>query len=214
MSFFQAKFEFIRMKEIFQGESEWEKAFALFHCLTLRDLATAEHSIEVAYYAAKIADKLGLDASRYYLAGLLHDIGKISMEDHPLKTSEVLSEKERLKLHDHVLNGVLTLSELGFGEDVVKFCLRHHERQNGYGYPFGVDNENIPLEGKIAQVADVFSALTSTREYRENQKSFTLEQALEIMKDEMKNKNAYDHSILSLFEEIVYQDLIDKLQYA
>lgn len=214
MSLFKANYEFMRMKEVFKGEPEWEKAWALFHCLTLRDRATAEHSIEVAYIAAKIAERLGLDVGRYFLSGLLHDIGKISMNDHPLKTGELLTKREKRKLQDHVLFGVLTLSELGFGEDVVNFCLRHHERPNGQGYPFGVNESHIPLEGKIALVADVFSALISPRMYRENQRVFSFQEALSIMKDDVIEKNAYDPEIFSLLESLVLEEFIEERQYA
>jgi putative nucleotidyltransferase with HDIG domain len=202
MSFYKANFEFVRLKEIFRGEPEWEKAFALFHCLTLRDRVTAEHSLEVGYYAAKIASNMGLDGSRYFLAGMLHDIGKINMDDNPLKSNEVLSTKERKNLKQHVLTGVLLLSELGFGKDVVQFCLRHHERLNGTGYPFNVNAKNTSIEGKIAQVADVFSALTSTRKYRNRVCNFR--EAFEIMKTD---NGAFDQKVLITLEESIDYEL-------
>lgn len=214
MGFYQANYEFIKMKEIFKGVPEWEKGMALFHCLTLRDRVTAEHSVEVGYYAAKIAERLGLEPSRYFLAGLLHDIGKIQMDDHPLKTDDVLTKKERKQLKDHVLHGVLTLSELGFKQDIVQFSLRHHERLDGSGYPFGVDNHNTCINGRIAQISDVFSAMTSHRKYRTNSKRFSYEDALALMKEDTKKTNAYDERVLNILEEIVFGDLQENRQYA
>lgn len=214
MSFYAANFEFIRMKEIFKGNPEWEKAFALFHCLTLRDRDTAEHSIEVGYYAAKTAEKLGIEPSRYFLAGLLHDIGKINMDDHPLKSDQLLTKKERLQLKDHVLQGVLTLSGLGFGKDIIQFCLRHHERLDGSGYPFGVDEKNISIEGKIAQIADVYSALTMYRDYRKTKKIYTANEALVILKKETVERGTFDPGILNVFEEIITEEMQADYQYA
>lgn len=211
MSFNKANYEFIKVKEIFKGDLEWEKGFALFHCLSLRDRETAQHSIEVGYYAAKIAERLNLDTSRYFLAGLLHDIGKINMNDHPLKSEVVLTKKERSKLKNHVLHGVLTLSDLGFGEDIIKFCLRHHERLNGSGYPFGIKAENISIEGRIAQVVDVYSALRMPRKYRGNQSTFSHDEAFKMMKDEMEQE--FDPEILSILEDVVTIDEM-KHQYA
>lgn len=210
MRFYKANLEFFRMKEIFKGDVEWEKALALFHCLSLRDRETAEHSIEVGYYAAKIAEKLGLDTSRLFLAGLLHDIGKISMNDRILKTDGILSKKERQNLKNHVLSGVITLSELSFEHDIVQFCLRHHERLNGSEYPFGVVEADTPIEGKIAQIADVFSALTSERLYRENKKVFSFEEAIKTMKED---STSFDQEILVILEELI-EEFQEKYQYA
>jgi putative nucleotidyltransferase with HDIG domain len=208
MGFYKANFEFVKLKELFKGEPEWEKALALFHCLTLRDRMTAEHSIEVGYYAAKIADALGLEPSRYFLAGMLHDIGKINMSEHPLKSGEVLTKQERKRLKEHVLLGVLLLSELGFGKDIVQFCLRHHERLDGSGYPFGVNEENTSIEGRIAQVSDVFSALTTSRTYREN--VFSNEEALQIMKKD----ETFDQSIVDVLKNIIVKDQAQNRIYA
>jgi putative nucleotidyltransferase with HDIG domain len=214
MAFYAANFEFIKMKEIFKGDPEWEKAFALFHCLTLRDRETAEHSIEVGFYAAKIAEKLGLYTSRYFLAGLLHDIGKISMNDHPLKSDDILTQEERINLRDHVIHGVLTLSSLGFGKDIVRFCLRHHERLDGSGYPFGVSGTNITIEGRISQVADVFAALTCIRPYRKNSGFlYSHKEALEMMKNDSE-KGKFDQKILGILEDIVMYDILTNRQYA
>ncbi|OIJ09400.1 hypothetical protein BKP35_16210 [Anaerobacillus arseniciselenatis] len=212
MSFTKANYEFVKMKEVFKGDMEWEKALALFHCLTLRDRETAQHSIEVGYYAAKIAEKLGYDTSRYFLAGLLHDIGKISMADHPLKSGDVLTKQEKNRLKEHVLHGVITLSDLGFGNDIVQFCLRHHERLSGCGYPFNVGGDRIPIEGRIAQVADVYSALRMPRKYRENSKAYSQKEALDIMKKGM-DKGDFDLNIMSILEEIVMQEQ-DNYQFA
>lgn len=212
--FYKASFEFLKMKEIFKGEPEWEKAFALFHCLNLRDTNTAKHSIEVGYFAAKIAAKLNLDPSRYFLAGLLHDIGKIDMDDHPLKSGEILTVKERSKLKDHVLHGVLTLSELGFGKDIVQFCLRHHERLDGSGYPFGVCEELISTEGRIAQVSDVFSALTSPRKYRENPKAYSYDEALLVMKNDYIQQGIFDGNILNILVTVIQDEKQKEQRYA
>ncbi len=214
MSFYEANYEFIKMKEVFKGDIEWEKAFALFHCLVLRDRATAEHSIEVAYYASKIAEKLNLDPSRYFLAGLLHDIGKISMNDHPLKTDAILNKKERKALNEHVLHGVMTLSELGFSRDIVQFCLRHHEEPGGAGYPFGVGEAHISIEGKIAHVADVFSALTSPRKYRTNSRVFSIDEALLLMSKEMETKSAFDYEVFQILTELVHGESFEMKIYA
>lgn len=143
---------------MYKGDAEWEKGFTLFQCLLLRDRKTAEHSLEAAYYASLIAGQLGLNQDRYFLAGLL-TIGKMEMNDHPLKSDKKLGKKGWKKLYDHLFHGVLFLSEFDFGKDIVKFCLRHHERLNGTRYPFSINKEDIGIEGRIAMIADVFSAM-------------------------------------------------------
>lgn len=209
-----AHLQLINLKEIYKGDPEWEKGLALFRCLSLRDPVTAEHSLEVAYYAALLANRLGLGANRYFLSGLLHDIGKIEMDDDPLKSHRLLSKQEIKDLKAHVLQGVLLLSELGFGKDIVQFCIRHHERLDGTGYPFSLGRENISLEGRIAMIVDVYSALTSVRTYRENKKIYTPEEAITYLKEEAIKDEKFDMKLLELFEDLILSNEDEITKYA
>jgi putative nucleotidyltransferase with HDIG domain len=193
----KAKTLFLKLSRKHENNKQWEIGRVLFQCLNMRDVETTEHSLLVGYYAYKIANTLGLDGDSYFLAGLLHDIGKIEMSDTILKTSKDLSLKERKILNNHVMQGVLLLCEFKFDNLIINFCSQHHEKMTGCGYPFGIDESNFTVEGRIASVADVFSALTTSRKYRDGI-TFSQQNALEIMLKEQEEKGLYHAGILAV----------------
>jgi HD-GYP domain-containing protein (c-di-GMP phosphodiesterase class II) len=154
----------------------------LLHSLTsavdAKDAYTCGHSERVALLSRHLAACLGLSDSeveRIYMAGLLHDVGKIGVPESVLqKTGRLTSEEfELMKKHPQI--GARILNDVKQLEDIIPGVLYHHERYDGKGYPAGLAGQNIPLMGRIICLADCFDAMTSNRTYR---KALPLEVAL------------------------------------
>jgi len=166
------------LKELFIGSLK-----ALTSSIDAKDKYTHGHSERVAFISRWIAEKLSekeqLDEEQIhmvYLAGLLHDIGKIGIEEVVLRKKGKLTEQEFDRIKQHPSIGAGILHEIKQMRDVVPGVLSHHERIDGRGYPDGLVGEQIPLTGKIVGLADSFDAMTSKRTYRD---AMSVEQALE-----------------------------------
>ncbi|HZG55914.1 HD-GYP domain-containing protein [Paenibacillus sp.] len=137
-----------------------------------RDPYTAFHSRNVASYARSIAAELKLPGEQteaIYLAGLIHDIGKIGTPEHILGKESRLTEEEYEIMKQHpeagyeIVKNIARLQELGI-TDMVR---HHHERVDGRGYPLGLKGDAIPLGARILAAADAFDAMTTNRSYRQ-----------------------------------------------
>lgn len=165
------------LKELFIGSLK-----ALTSSIDAKDKYTRGHSERVAFVSRWIAERLSeqeqLDEEQIhmvYLAGLLHDIGKIGTEEAVLRKKGKLTEQEFNRIKQHPSIGAGILHEIKQMRDIVPGVLSHHERVDGKGYPDGLMSDQIPLTGKIVGLADCFDAMTSKRTYRD---AMTLEQAL------------------------------------
>jgi HD-GYP domain-containing protein (c-di-GMP phosphodiesterase class II) len=128
------------------------------------------HSIRVTDYCLAIAECLGFSEDEKVtleVAALLHDFGKIGVDEQILLQPRALNEQEKQEVTMHVMRGYYMLA--GFGEliDALKGIKTHHEYYNGSGYPEGLSKGEIPLIGRIIAVADAYDAMTSKRPYRE-----------------------------------------------
>lgn len=135
----------------------------------IRDPYTAGHQVRVANICHKIATELKLKKNSIeglYIAGLLHDIGKISIPADILSKPGKLSESEFNLIIEHVSIGYTLLKNIEFPWPVEEYLLQHHERNDGSGYPNGLKQDEISLESKILIVADVVEAISSHRPYR------------------------------------------------
>jgi len=136
-----------------------------------RDDDTGEHTRRVGALSGLLALRLGLDATRADVirtVAPLHDIGKIAIPDHILKKPGRLTAAEYEVMQGHALAGAGILAG-GDNELMVtaeRIALTHHERWDGSGYPNQLKGAQIPIEGRIAAVADFFDALTHDRVYR------------------------------------------------
>ncbi len=138
-----------------------------------RDSLTAGHSERVAEYAVGICNEIGL--SEEYtkiikIASLLHDYGKIGIDDSILKKKGLLTtqEYEEIKTHAEKTRNILDQFDFeGIYKDIPAIAGSHHEKLDGNGYPAGLKGDEIPLGAKIIGVADFFEAITSKRHYRE-----------------------------------------------
>ena len=157
--------------ELYRQQSELMAGIirALTSAIDAKDPYTCGHSDRVARIAVRLAGELGCDGKELhtiYLSGLLHDIGKIGIEDSVLRKPDRLTEKEYEHIKQHVEIGHKILSDLGKLEDVMPVILHHHESWDGEGYPHQLRREKIPLLARIVAVADSFDAMSSDRPYR------------------------------------------------
>src|SRR6266568_1287294 len=142
---------------------------ALARAIDARDPSTFGHSARVAAISMEIAAAVGLtgkDREALRRGALLHDIGKIGVEDRVLRKPGPLSSAESEDMREHPRIGYDMLKGLRFLEPSMPGVLYHHERWDGAGYPTGLMGSAIPLLVRILAVADVFDALTSDRPYR------------------------------------------------
>jgi predicted Zn finger-like uncharacterized protein/putative nucleotidyltransferase with HDIG domain len=145
---------------------------SLVHTLEARDEYTRNHSERVTRVAVLLAKALGLPEARISavrIAGALHDIGKIGMEDAILKGSEKLTPAQRRVMQMHPEIGAHILEPIRFLKGIKEIVLHHQERFNGTGYPRGLKGEEIPLESRILAVADAYDAMMSRRRYRDEE---------------------------------------------
>jgi putative nucleotidyltransferase with HDIG domain len=151
-------------------ETAFASMEALARTIDARDPSTFGHSARVAAISAEIAAAMQLpDKDREALrrAALLHDIGKIAVEDKVLRKPGPLNAAEADDMREHPRTGYDMLKGLPFLKPSLPGILYHHERWDGAGYPTGLRGTAIPLPVRILAVADVFDALTSDRPYRE-----------------------------------------------
>jgi putative two-component system response regulator len=151
--------------------SQAETIRRLAYAAEFRNAETGTHTERMSRYCELLARKLDLDEERCELIRLasgLHDVGKIAIPDRVLLKPGSLTESERRMMERHTEIGYRMLADSSSEllDVAAAIALSHHERFDGTGYPHGLAGEAIPLEGRIAAVADVFDAITSNRVYR------------------------------------------------
>ncbi|MFH0763611.1 MAG: HD domain-containing phosphohydrolase [Candidatus Omnitrophota bacterium] len=154
----------------------------LVRVLESRDAYTKGHSDRVADYAVKIAVEMGLPAQKVELvkeAALLHDIGKLGVQEMILSKKSELSEEDRESIRKHPLIGEELLKPVSLNKEMLTVVREHHERYDGKGYPDGLTGDKIDMLAAIVSVADSYDAMTSHRTYMKN---FTRDEAIEQLK--------------------------------
>jgi hypothetical protein len=142
---------------------------ALTAAIDAKDPYTSGHSERVARIAVRLGEALGMSAAQrgdLYLMGLLHDVGKIGIDDVVLKKAGPLTPEEFRQIQAHVQIGVRILSDLKKLRHLLPGVAHHHEGFDGKGYPAGLAGEAIPLPARVLAVADAFDAMSSNRPYR------------------------------------------------
>ena len=130
----------------------------------------AAHSNRVSIFCQSIASEMKMDmhaVNQMKIAGLIHDIGKIGVDETILNKPGSLSTDERASIEKHPEIGWRLLSSTNEFSELARFVLHHHERWDGCGYPNGLKGEEIHIEARIIAVADAYDAMTSQRSYRE-----------------------------------------------
>ena len=178
--------------------------FSLMAAIDAKDSFTFDHSENVSKYAERLAMKLGLpkeDIQTARVAGLLHDIGKIGIQDDILKKKGKLTKEEYEVIKTHVEKSVEMIRFLPHMNYVIPAVLSHHERYDGKGYPNGIKGKEIPILGRILAVCDSFDAMVSRRAYKEK---LSVEYAI----GELENGKGtqFDPDVAQAFIELVEED--------
>jgi putative nucleotidyltransferase with HDIG domain len=158
--------DLVAAEEVFLGSH----VRGLLVALAAKDGSTEEHTRRVARLAVDVGEELGVPASRLRslaTGGLLHDIGKLTVDDAVLRKPAPLTPEEFAAIERHPTAGVELLRGLGGFDPLVRSLVQdHHERLDGTGYPRGLSGAEISLEARILGVCDVYDALISPRVYR------------------------------------------------
>ena len=142
---------------------------SLVRAVDARDVATADHSTRVAYYAEAIAREMRLNddvVQQIKVAGFLHDVGKIGIRDDILATGHALTEQQWQTVRRHPVTGYEILQPVPVPEPIRLAVLHSHESWDGSGYPQGLAGERIPLAARVVAVADAYEVLTKGRPYQ------------------------------------------------
>lgn len=156
---------------------------SLTAAIDAKDPYTSGHSERVARIAVRLGEELGMSPNErgdLYLMGLLHDVGKIGIDDQVLKKPGKLTQEEYLQIQSHVRIGVHILSDLKKLQHLLPGVASHHECVDGSGYPLGLSGDSIPLHARILAVADGFDAMSSSRPYR---RKLTQDQISDIFRE-------------------------------
>lgn len=161
---------------------------------------TSRHSMGVARKAAWLAQKMQYsesDVQKMYLAGALHDIGKVAIGNEILEKPAGLTEEEFARMKNHAWYTWKLLSGIEGFEEIAKWAAHHHERLDGTGYPFGKKAEELSEPERIMACVDIYQALTEERPYK---KGMSHEKACAIMRD-MAARNWIDSRITEQIAE-------------
>ena len=164
-------------RELFIGSMR-----AFVAAVDAKDPYTRGHSERVAAHSRTISRYLGLSADAQHVVwvgALLHDVGKIGIEDRILRKGGVLSAEEYDQMKLHPVIGAEILSRIEQLREMIPAIRWHHEAWNGQGYPDGRKGEQIPVMARIVAVADTFDAITTSRPY---QRAYEVEFALETIR--------------------------------
>lgn len=166
-----------------QDKFQQEIIFVIINILELHDKYTKGHSEQVADISLKLAQKMGIETDEQeniYWAGLVHDIGKILVDEEILNKPDKLTEKEYEKIKQHSVWGYQVLNNAKELSEIANHVKYHHERWDGLGYPEGLAGEEIPFVSQIIALADAWNTMRSDRVYRSK---LAKEVAIQELKD-------------------------------
>jgi putative nucleotidyltransferase with HDIG domain len=176
--------------------------------LEAKDMYTSGHAGRVLKYSELIASAVHLRADRIENlknAAILHDIGKIGIDDNILKKTTSLSPDEYRSIKDHVIIGAEIIDGIDFLKGISKIVAQHHERPDGLGYPNGLKGKEICLEASILSIADVYDAMISDRPYRKGL-------SLEVAMDELRKFSGtqFDPELAEAFLGILEEERLEQ----
>ncbi|MCR1840726.1 HD domain-containing phosphohydrolase [Murimonas intestini] len=175
--------------------------YALTAAIDTKDHYTFSHSKNVAYYAGELARGFGMNDECIDIvkeAGLLHDIGKIGIQEDILNKPGKLTAEEYEIMKTHVENSIGIIRHLPSLDYVIPAVIGHHERYDGKGYPRRIAGEDIPLMARILCIADSFDAMISVRSYKA---SMPVERAFAILEEEAGKQ--FDPKLVPVFINLV-----------
>lgn len=184
--------------------SQMKKAFALFELLAKKDILTAHHSLNVACLSKTIAAhyiKTELNKDKVFIAGLLHDIGKIKLPDFVFSNHVIVKPEEKEAIMQHPKYSKMILEDFAFNPIIITAAYQHHERLDGSGYPSGLKELEIVPIARLLGIVDSFSAIMEDRPYR---KGAEINKAIDIL---LKDQGLYDTDMLTIFIKNINQVL-------
>ncbi len=179
-----------------------EAVYAFARAIKVRDHYTIEHIERMTSLSTAIGVKLRLskkDIEDLEHAAMLHDIGKVGIDNKVLSKKGKLTPAEFKAVKKHPQIGVEIIRQIHFFESIIPLILYHHERFDGQGYLEGLKGGDIPLGARIIALTDVYQALISDRPYR---KAYSQEEALDIIKEEGR-EGQFDPGIVDVFLESI-----------
>jgi putative two-component system response regulator len=188
-------------------QSQLETLERLARAAEFRDDDTGQHTYRVGHLSALLAEGLGLAEHRVEAirrAAPLHDIGKIGIPDHILLKPGRLTPEEfdLIKTHTTIGAALLQESQSALARLAERIALTHHERWDGTGYPHRLKGEEIPIEGRIVAIVDVFDALTHERPYK---KAWPVEAAIAEIKSQ--SGRQFDPAVVKAFLTLPFNEL-------
>jgi HD-GYP domain-containing protein (c-di-GMP phosphodiesterase class II) len=162
-----------------------------------KDPYTRGHSERVSRFSIAIAQRLGLpddEVEKIRISAVLHDVGKIGIDDVILKKPSALTDEEFTIMKQHPQKGYKIMSQIPAMKEFLPGMYMHHEMINGQGYPQGLKGDEIPLMARIVSVADTFDAMTTDRPY---QQALKFEDAIERIKSFVGTR--YDERVVAAF---------------
>jgi putative nucleotidyltransferase with HDIG domain len=183
---------------------------AFVSAMEAKDTYTEGHSRRVEIFAVQIATKIKLPKEKVkeiQIAALLHDIGKIGIEDIILRKPAKLTEEERRRIEEHPAIGVSIVEKVGLSEEIKEMIRHHHERYDGRGYPDKLDHTSVSFEAYILGVADAFDAMTSDRPYRAGMSE---EKAISILIEE--SGKQFHPAVVETFISIIHSQKEQKAE--
>ncbi len=191
------------MRILFKGSVE-----SLVAAIDAKDPYTRGHSARVTAISLTIAQEMNIPEDRLQeleISALMHDIGKIGIDDIVLKKPGRVTDDELKILQTHPSLGASIMKPISLLQNMIPGMLHHHERWNGSGYPDGLKGDEIPLFGRIIAVADTFDAMTSERPYQE---TYSFQSSRDLI--ETWQGSRYDPEVVAAFLEI-FPDICNQI---
>ncbi len=182
-------------------ETYYNTLVMLARIVEAKDVCSAGHLERVSRYIQMIVEKMDIDEETKSIlmdGALLHDLGKVGIEDAILKKNGALTPGEYETMKQHSIIGENILKPLRSMSKLSALVRHHHELYDGTGYPDGLKGENIPLAARILTIADIYDAITTDRPYR---KALSKEEAIKTIKSYAGNK--LDPKIVEIFIEVI-----------
>jgi putative nucleotidyltransferase with HDIG domain/PAS domain S-box-containing protein len=181
----------------------------MVNALDAKSTWTKGHSDRVAQYAEMTAAKMGFseeETKRLWLAGILHDIGKLGTYDKLLDKTGELTKEEFELVKKHPVQGGKIIEDIRQWRDIIPYIRHHHERLDGKGYPDSLKGEEIPIQARILHVVDSFDSMTSDRPYRQGQ-------SIDYIISEFKKHSGtqFDSKVVEAFLEVLKEQ--GKIKY-
>jgi diguanylate cyclase (GGDEF)-like protein len=189
----------------------FELISALATSLEEKDIYTQGHSVRVASYAVRIGREIGMNEKQLLnlrYAGLLHDFGKVAIDQSILKKSTALTPKETMELEKHPRIGEKIISAVRFLKSAAYIVRQHHERWDGTGYPNRLKGKQILIESRIIAIADSYDAMVTHRSYGHKMSKIKAIQEFEISSGKQ-----FDPRLTKIFVRLLIQNKIRKSNY-